>query len=432
VAEGEQIVSETSPGTSPGLPSSPPPSPSFLRPLRTRAFFHVWLAQLISQSGDFIFEVALIWLVLELTGSVVDIAIIVTGTLLPSVLLGPFLGVYVDRWDRRKILVATNVGEGIVVAILAFLVLSGHDSMALLFGIVLLLGTGGRLVMVATEAYVPSLVPVEDLGPTNSLLSLSGSLNQIVGLSLGGVFVALLGVTLPIEYDAITFFVAALLLSLVPSPKAPSTSPRPASAPSLFRELREGLSFLRQNRFLVELIGIGMIVNFFGNGLSALFAPYASYVLHGGPTVYGLLGAFVAAGSIVGAAVIGKMNTRKSAGRYLFAGGIGIGLSILLVGFATSTPVAFALMLSFGITMAVANLPMLTLLQAKVPDRLRGRVMAAFFSLVVATGPAGPLALGWIAERWSISAAFLLAGIAVTSVLAVGALTMKELRTVEY
>ncbi len=406
--------------------------PGYSKTLRNSAFFHVWLAQLVSQSGDFIFEVALIWLVLQATRSILDVALIVTGTILPAVVIGPFLGVYLDRWDRKQTLVATNLLEGAVVALLALLVLSGLTNLWAIFGVVLVLGAGSWVVGVATSAYVPSLLSVEDLTSANSLLSLSGSFNQIVGLALGGVVVALVGVALPIEYDAVTFLAAAFLIWMTRVPPVSHATAKGQPSASFLLEFREGFAFIRANRFMIEIILIGMLVNFFGNGMTALMAPYASFVLRGGSTVYGLLGAAVAAGSLAGAGAIGKANTRRSAGRFLFAGGLGVGLLILTLGFASDVPLALVLMAGIGIAITVTNLPMQTLLQAKVPDRLRGRVMSAFGALVMATGPAGPLVAGWIAARWSVSEAFLISGGAITVVLAVGVLSMHSLRDVEY
>jgi MFS family permease len=397
--------------------------------LRDRSFFLLWLSQLISQSGDYIFEVALLWLILEVTGSPFAVAIVVTGTILPGVVLGPFLGVYVDRWDRRRTLLLTNVIQGIVVAVLSVLVLAGLTNLSGIFVIVLLLGSGATVVRIATNAYVPSVVPVSDLPAANGLMSVSSSTNAIIGLSIGGVFVAVFGVVLPIEYDALTFFAAALLLLLIPVTPAPSSAP----GPSEFRkEFAEGISFIRQHRFMVELILIGIIVNFFGNGVSALIAPYSRFVLNGGPAVYGFLGAFVSAGSLVGAGAVGAVNTRRSAGRYLFAGGVLLGGSLFALGLIANIPLALADMLALGVLISVTNIPISVLLQAKVPGRLLGRVGAAFGALVGLTGPGGPIFAGWLAQQWSVGAVFLLSGAVCVIVIGVGAVTMRSLRTVEY
>jgi len=385
----------------------------------------------VSQSGDFIFEVALLWFVLELTGSAFDVALILTGTILPGVVLGPFLGVYVDRWNRRRTLIVTNVIEGVVVAGLSGLLLAGAINLAGLFAIVLVLGAGSTTVRVATNAYVPSVVAPEDLPPANGLLSVSSSMNQIVALSLGGLFVALLGVTLPIEYDALSFFAAAALLFTISDGSAAPAPPADGAA-NFRREFAEGLSFIREHRFMVEIIVIGIVVNFFGNGLFAIFAPYAAYVLHQGAAAYGFLGAFVAAGAILGAAAIGRVDTHRTAGRYLFGGGLSVGVVVLALAWATTLPAAFALMLALGITLSVTNVPLQVVLQAKVPGRLLGRVGAAFMALVMGTSPAGPIFAGWLAEKWSVSGVFLVSGIVFVVVIGVGALTMPALRNVEY
>lgn len=437
MASGSSLTEDIGPSPPPSRRTSPddPPrgptdSPSYRRTLGNRPFLLLWVAQLVSQSGDYIFDVALLWLVLETTRSPFAVALVVTGTILPAVVLGPFLGVYIDRWDRRRTLVATNVVEGVVVAVLSGFVIAGVTSLSLLFAIVVVLGAGATTVRVATSAYVPSVVPVRDLPPANSLLSLSGSMNQIVGLSIGGVFVALLGVALPIEYDALSFFAAAVLLLAIPRATADSVPPR---SESQFRtELREGFAFIRQHRFMLEIIAIGIVVNFFANGVSALMAPYAAFVLHGGAADYGFLGAFVAVGSLVGAAAMGRVNTRHTAGRYLLAGGVAIGASILALGFVGTLAPALALMLGLGVTISVTNIPISIVLQAKVPGRLLGRVGAAFGALVGGTSPAGPIFAGWLAQRWSVADFFLLSGAVIILVIGAGALSMTALRTVEY
>ena len=404
--------------------------PSYRRTVRNRPFLFLWIAQLVSQSGDYVFAVALLWLVLEVTGSAFAVGIVVAGTILPGVLLGPFLGVYIDRWDRRRTLVVTNVVQGFVVAALSALVVAGLTSLTGVFLAVLVLGSGATIVRVATRAYVPSVVPVADLPPANSLLSFSGSLNQVLALSLGGILVALLGVALPIEYDAVSFFAAALILLLIPTRPSPADT---TAAPQSYRtELTEGLAFVRRNRFMVELILIGVVVNFFGNGVFALYAPYAEFVLHGGPSAYGFLGAFTAAGAIVGAGVMGRIDAHRTAGRYLFGGGVAIGGTVLALGFARELVWALTLMLALGAILEVTNIPIEVVMQAKIPRQLLGRVGAAFGAFVMAAGPVGPLFAGWLAQRWSVSDVFLLSGAIIAATIGGGAVVMTSLRTVEY
>lgn len=386
----------------------------------------------MSQSGDFIFEVALLWLVLQATHSVFDVGLVVVAELAPIVVLGPALGVYVDRWPRRTVLIATNLAEGILVAALSGLVLAHGTDLGLILGIVIALATGGQVVRVASNAIVPQTVPTSDLAPANSLLSFSNSFNQVVGLSVGGVVVALFGVTLPIAYDAVTFLAADLILAFLPRAVGVPEPAPPGTVPRFSSEFREGVRYLTGQRFLVEIIVLGIVVNFCANAVIALFAPYADYVLHGNSATYGFLGAGIALGGIVGAAIIGKVNTRRSAGKYLLAGAASAGGVIVAIGWTTSAPLALGEMVVLGAILAIANVPMFVLLQAKVPSRLLGRVMAVLMAFVLAAAPLGAFFAGSFAARTSVGFVYVVAGAIILATAAVGSLAMKELRSVTY
>lgn len=415
----------------PAPPSSPRPA-SFRRALGARPFLLLWTSQLVSQSGDFVFDVALLWLVLETTGSAFAVGVVVTAMLVPAVVLGPVLGVYVDRWPRRTLLLGTNVAEGVLVAALSGLVLAHVTGLAVIVLIVAGLGAGAQVVRIASGALVPQTVPVDDLGPANSLLSFSGSFNQVVGLSIGGVAVALFGVALPIEYDALSFFVAAILVALIPRAVGAPAAAGPGAVERFGTQFREGLEFVRRQRFLVEAIALGMVVNFFANAVNALVAPYVAFVLHGNAATYGLLGAAVAAGAIVGGLAAGKVDTRRHAGKALFAGAAVVGASIVALGFTTVPAFAFGEAFLLGVALAISNLPILSVVQAKVPSPLMGRTMAVLFSLIVATGPLGSFVAGGFAQATSVSTVFLVSGVVILAVEGVGYYVARELRDVRY
>ncbi len=407
--------------------------PSFRRTLAHRPFFLLWASQLISQSGDFVFAVALLWLVLQTTGSIFAVGLVVTATLLPAVVLGPVLGVYVDRWPRRPLLLATNVLEGVLVAALSLLIVAHDIGLGAILGIVAALGAGAQVVRITSNALVPQTVGLDDLAPANSLLSFSSSFNQVVGLSIGGVVVALFGVAIPVEYDALSFLLAAVLVAGIPRAVGRPAGPDSGIPPEGFRtQFAEGFAFVRRNRFLVEVIALGVVVNFFGNAVFALFAPYADLVLHGGPAAYGLLGASIAAGAILGALVAGKVNARRHAGRYLFGGATGIGATMALLGFAGTIPEALAVTFGLGVLLSLTNVPLLTVVQAKVPGRLMGRAMAVLMSLLMAAGPVGSFFAGSFAGARGVLTVFLVSGISILIVVAIGFGVMTELRNVQY
>lgn len=415
-------------------PSLPLPSerPSFRRALGQRPFFLLWSSQLVSQSGDFIFDVALLWLVLQTTGSVYAVSLVVVATLVPLVLLGPVLGVYVDRWPRRTILLLTNLGEGILVAALSGLVLTDHAGLTVIIAIVFALGVGSQFVRVTSNAMVPQTVGRSDLGAANSLLSFSNSTTQVIGLSVGGIVVALFGVDVPISYDALTFFVAALIV-LFMSPTLGRPEPAPAGTDSRFAsQFSEGVRYVAQQRYLVELIALGLVANFAANAVFALWAPYADLILHGGAATYGFLGAMIAVGAIVGAIIVGKVDTHRTAGKILFAGNAGVGALIIGLGLTRSIPFALLESFAIGVLLSVVNIPLLTLVQAKVPSRLMGRVMSVLMGFILAAAPFGAYFAGALASATSIEFVYVAAGALVIATSGLGVVAMGEVRNVSY
>ncbi len=405
-------------------------APSFGRALKSRPFFFLWSSQLVSQSGDFVFEVALLWLVLQTTGSVLDVSLVVVAAIVPTVVFGPVLGVYVDRWPRRTILLGTNVAEGLLVAALSGLVLAHAESLPLVLAIVFALSVGGQLVRTTSSALVPQTVGTTDLSTANGLLSFSSSTTQIVGLSVGGAVVALFGPTLPIAYDAVSFFAAALIVlgiaAVVGRPEAG------ANEGTFSEQFREGFRYVVGQRFLLEVIGIGVVTNFAGNAAFSLWAPYADYVLHGNAFVYGLLGAGIAVGAIVGALAVGKLPLRPIAGRVVLAGLFGFGLLAILLGLTRSVPLAIAESFGVGVLMSVINIPLFSVLQARVPARIMGRATSVLLALIMVAAPFGAFFAGELASATSIGLVYVVAGAVVLVAAAGGTLGTRDVRELTY
>ncbi len=426
---GEQPLDGDGSGSSaPSVPGDT--KPSFRRAFASRPFLFLWTSQLVSQSGDYVFDVALLWLVFSTTGSALAVSIVVTAAIVPTVVLGPVLGVYVDRWPRRTILLWTNVLEGLLVAGLSGLVLAHAAGLALIVAVVFALGVGGQVVRVTSTALIPQTVRSEDLTTANSLMSFSSSTNQIVGLSIGGVVVALVGPTIPIAYDAVSFLAAAVVVLLIAAEVG-----RPEVGAALGRfsdQFREGFRYVVSQRFLLELIAIGLVTNFAGNAAFALWAPYAGAVLHGGAATYGFLGAMIALGAIVGAVLVGKVEIRGSAGLVLFGGLFGFGLCVLGLGLTRSIPLALGESFAVGFLMSVINIPLLTSVQAKVPARLMGRAISVLLGLILAAAPFGAFFAGELAIATSIPFVYLVSGVLVLAAGGLGIAFMGEVRRLSY
>jgi MFS family permease len=396
--------------------------PSYTKLLRDRSFGALWVAQVVSESGDAVFDVALLWLVLITTGSVALVGVTQAAILIPSVAAGPVAGVYADRFNRRNLMIASNLAQGIITAGIAGLYLTHTLHFTVLIVFVLLLFTGAQFFRAASNAIIPRIVQRENLAAANGLFTLSTSANQLVSYSVGGIALAVLGAGVPVTYDSLTFFFAAALLTLIAKSygeaKGGDRSPAPPKGETsgFWKEFREGLRYVRRSRLFLELMVFGLIVNFFAGGLSALLAPYARDWVRGDASTYGFALSSLALGTIIGSAIIGKVNYRAYVGKLLFLGVITFGLLFILTGLVTAIPLALAIFFLIGAVLAVVNQPIQVLVQTQVPGELLGRAITVMGSVLIAAQPVAAVLAGSLAAISSIGAVFIGSGIATVCV----------------
>ena len=186
--------------------------------LRQRNFALLWFGQLISMAGDWFLFIALPFYVYNLTGSTLATGAMFIAQLLPSLLLGSVAGVFVDRWDRRRVMIVSDVLRGLVLLLL--LAVHSTDLLWLIYLVAFAQSAVGQFFMPAKNAIIPRLVGGEDLIRANSLNATSDSLTRLIGPSLGGVMFAALGLSSVVIVDALSFFVSAIMIAgmVVPSP----------------------------------------------------------------------------------------------------------------------------------------------------------------------------------------------------------------------
>jgi MFS transporter, DHA3 family, macrolide efflux protein len=413
--------------------------PSFSRILSNRPFALLWLGQLVSQSGDFIFDVVALWLVLQLTGDVFKVGLTTATIFLPAVIVGPVAGVYVDKLNRRDIILASNIFQGAIVAGIAALYSVGRLDFPVLLALLFLLNAGAQFVRPSVNAAIPGLAAKEDLAAANSLFSISASVNQIAGFGIGGLMILLLGVTIPIYYDAFTFIFAAASVwfisrsTLGMAPVAPSTSVLDGLKRESFREkFMQGIHFITKSRFLLELIALAIVLNFFAGGVQTLLAPYSKITVHGNAGTYGAMLAALSLGTVIGSVFIGKIEARKYVGRLLFIGVLGAGASIALMGLTTVALLAVGFMFLIGVGIAVANLPLQVLIQTKVPGQMLGRVFTSLGALVTIATPVAAVTTGSVARSLAIGSTLQIYGGLMVAVTVGSYFVFKDIREASY
>jgi predicted MFS family arabinose efflux permease len=290
-------------------------------------------------------------------------------------------------------MLASNVVQAAVVGMIGVLYSLGSLNFLVLLVMLFILNSGAQFVRPAVTAMIPGITEKEDLSTASGLFSLSTSVNQVAGYGIGGIVVLALGVAAPFYYDSLTFLFAAATLSLITRslgaiPKRVGESTSLNSDPISFREkFMQGLRFIRGSKFLIQLVIVGLVVNFFGAGVFALLAPYAKNVIGGNAGTYGAILTTYSVEAVMGSLLVGKLQLRNYVGKILFAGVIVQGLVIVGIGFTTVLFLALALSFAIGVLQTMVNVPMTVLVQAKVPGDMLGRVFNSLVALLTIVAP---------------------------------------------
>lgn len=414
----------------------PAKGPSYLGLLRNRSFAALWVCQIVSQSGDAIFDVALLWLVWVTTNSTALVGLTQAAVLVPAVAAAPIAGVYADRLNRRNVMIAGNLFQGAITGILSVLYLVNYLAFPPLLLLVLLLYTGAQFVRAANGAIIPSIVNKENLGAANGLFSLTTSANQLASYAVGGIAILAIGYTASIAYDSFTFFFAAVMLTFVAKSygeaRSQTSGPDRGAGSGFLDDFHEGLAYVRESRLFLELIALGILVNFFGAGITTLLAPFVKVQLGGDALSYGLALSSFSLGLMVGAVVVGKLDFRRYAGKLLICSLTATGLLIAVAGLAQTVPEGLVAFVAIGAFSGVVNIPISVMVQTQVPREILGRATTVVGALLSAVLPVSALVFGWLGGLVSLGTLFEVSGLAVAVVSVVLYFPFAELRNAKY
>ncbi len=390
-----------------------------LRILFQRNFSRLWLGGLISMVGDWILITGLPLEIYRRTGSTLATGGMVLAFLVPSIVLGSVGGVFVDRWDRRRLMVVINV-----VLALAVLPLLAIDSLGLwiAYAVLFLMSCLEQLFGPAETALLPNLLDNadDDLITANALNGMNNHLARLIGPVIGGVVVATGGISAVALIDAASFVIAAGLIWSIRSPntRAVRTDSLEHEAATAWRRLlhewREGLGLVWRQPILRALLAFFVITRI-GEGLTmTLFVPWAVDAVHGGEMGYGLLLATQAIGGLAGAVVIGRMGSRINPLRMMIWSAISFGLiDLVLFGYPVIFPFigpALVMMVIVGVPGAAMGAGIVTLEQSMTSDSHRGRVIGALGAVGAAGSLVGALGAGILGESLPVIGLLLVQG----------------------
>src|SRR5258705_12603277 len=399
--------------------------PRITRALRSRNFRLFFGGQSVSLVGTWITRVATSWLVYRLTGSVLLLGVVGFCGQIPTLLLAPIAGVWVDRWDRHRILLVTQVLSMLQSLALALLVFTSTITVAYILVLQVLQGIINAFDTPARQAFV--VVMVDDRADLPNAIALNSSMvnaSRIIGPSIGGVIIAAVGEGWCFMIDAISYLaVIASLLAM----EVPARTPVPRDT-RVLDELRVGFRYVSRFAPVRSALLLLSLVSIMGMPYTVLMPALATTLLHGGPHTLGFLMTASGVGALAGALYLASRSTVLGLGPVMVWATVVFGAGLVAFSFARTLWVALAILPAVGagmmITMAATN----TVLQTVVTEELRGRVMAFYTMAFLGTAPIGSLLAGVAADRIGPAATIGVGGVACVAAAIWFALRLSELR----
>lgn len=379
-----------------------------------RDFFLVWGGQAVSLVGSGLVQFALVWWLTETTGSAAVLAGATLAALLPSILVGPFAGALVDRFNRKLVMIAADSAVAAATAVLALLFAMGVMQPWHVFVALFVRSLCGTFQFPAMQASTSLMVPSQHLARIAGLNQMLGGLINIAAPPLGALLMTLLPMVGVIAIDVVTALCAVLPLALVAIPQPRRNDMAAILTPRvLLRDVNAGLRYVRARTGLVMILIMAMVINFFFGPASMLTPLLVKNHFLGGAWQLSLMESAMGVGIVVGSLILSAWGGFKKLVLTSMIGLVGMGAGALLVGAAPSTAFLLALggMAISGLMNPITNGPLLALLQTRVDPSYQGRVMTLVNSACMAMMPLGTLLAAPLSEILGISAWFSMAGL---------------------
>jgi MFS family permease len=374
--------------------------------LRHRDFALFWTAGLVSNTGSWMQNITVPYVLYQLTHSTGWLGVSAFATFFPSLAMGPLAGTLADRYSRRAILLITQTILMVIAFSLWWFWVSGNATPGIILAHLLAAGITGGINIASWQAFVPQLVPPEDLLNAVRLNSMQFTGARAFGPALGGLVLARFGPSAAFMVNAVTFLlVIAALLAVRPRAAKPV-----GRGTKVLAQFREGLRYVRARRALALAVATITVTSLCGSSIIQLAPAIAGAEFHVGKAAYGLLVAMFGAGAVVGTVFQSFYGDRARRSTMTLGGLVGFSVGVVLLGASPSYPLGLACLLLMGTTYVAVSVSLNTAIQARVAEHYRGRVLSIYLMGLMTGVPIGALIEGRVAEVVGLRAAVIGAG----------------------
>ena len=370
-----------------------------------RLFF---LGQTISLPGTWMQRITQAWLILTLTHSPLAVGVLALAQFLPFTVFSLFAGVVVDRLDARRTVIGTQIGHMLLASTIATITLLGVVQAWHVYVIAFLAGTVQVLDAPARQQLTYRMVGRGELQNAVALNSTVFNASRIFGPALAGVLLAAFGAGICFAINAISFL--AVLVGLLLMRQSEFFSVAKSERPTMFRGVREGLSYALGTRDVMLVLVLTLVISTFCLNFTVVLPVLAKQTLHAGPRTFGVLSAAFGLGALIGGLFAAAQGRARK--RIMLLGSAGFGLSELLIAPGSSVWLACLLLFAAGISFTTWSSNSNSIVQLAAPDHLRGRVIGLYFFAFAGTGALGGLMAGFLVHIGGTGLAFFVAGLA--------------------
>jgi MFS family permease len=404
---------------------------SVLRRVGTRTFASVrrhrnfrlyFWGQAVSFTGYWMAQIAAAWLLLQLTDSAVAVGALALAMLLPTTVLGLFVGTAIDRFDVLRTTIVCEVLSGVCAAAFAVLTLGGWITVWQIYALSVVGGVVAALDGPARHALVFQMVGSRDLPNAVALMSSLGTTARVLGPAIGGFVVAFAGPGVAFGLNAASYVViVGCMLAL---DRSRLLHARRDTEATVLGGAADSLRFIgNSRRALVAFIAVFALSTFSFN-FNVLLPLVADETLHSGAEVFGLIAAVFGAGALIGSMI--NATVARASLRLLLIGAAGFGFFELLLAPQHSLPIVCVLLFLTGITYTLWGTNALSTIQLEAPEHLRGRAAAMYFFAFLGGAPIGGLLCGWLTDEGGTQLAYVAAGVVAMATAVWGIVRLKR------
>lgn len=374
--------------------------------LLTRDFSLVWWSQVLSQVADGVSKLALLWFVYAITGSALKTTIIGLLQTLPPIVLGPAIGVVVDRFPKKAILICSDVARGVLIGLIPCWVSVESFTVESLYLLTFLYGIATAMFVPTLSSSVPLMVKKEQLTAANALLQGTTSLGIIIGPVVSGLGIAFYGSQEVLCINAMTYLASAALLFPLRLSAGMRTSPPESRRTTAIEDLLDGIRYtLISRRTILMLIMLASLYTFSSGAFTTLFPVFGKRLLSLGPVEVGYLWSWLGVGLLLVSLCLVRLtewDLRRRVSIVTWSSAVG---GVALCGLVWTSNIAMATLLVMLIGMGLGTWTPIAwgIIQEISPAHMVGRVMALYTAVATATSMAGMTFFGWLIEVSSVS-----------------------------